>query len=300
MKIKATLLILALLTLHGCTANNNNNNKNKPKVAASIFALYDITRNIAGDKIEVINLLKAQSNPHAFELSPSVMIQLRDTNVLFIISHGIDNWAINASKGVDDIEIVPVDKNINLMEYQYDHEEEGHEEEETEGKDPHYWLSVQNAKIMAKNIQGKLTEISPENAVYFDENYEKFSQELDSLYDYGKAKLSSLENNKMIVFHESMNYFANEFGLDIVGVFEPSPGIQASPKFLKDIYDTAKNHQVKALFSEPQLPSATIKPFTQDLNLKLYVLDPMESSTDQNSYIKIMKKNIDTIEEALK
>ncbi len=41
-----------------------------PKVAATIFPLYDIVRNIAGKKLHVSLLVPPLASPHTFEFTP--------------------------------------------------------------------------------------------------------------------------------------------------------------------------------------------------------------------------------------
>jgi zinc transport system substrate-binding protein len=301
--IKLLTPALLLLMLFGCT-DNSINTDGKPKVAATIFPIYDITRQIAGEQMVVINVLDPRKSPHTFELTPSDIIKMQDVQVVFTVSHGLDNWAARISESIGNIEEYPVDKNIELKNYVFDnHEDEEEDEEEHEDEyniDPHYWLSTANAKIIAGNIKDKLIQIDQENAAYYEQNYQEFTEALDQTRQKGIEMLSNLENNKMIVFHESWNYFAEEFGLEIVGVFEPTPGVQARPQFMKEIYDTAVNNNIKALFSEPQLAKDVVSSVAKDLNMDLYVLDPLGGIEGRNSYIRLMDYNIETINTALK
>ena len=39
---------------------------------------------------------------------------------------------------------------------------------------PHYWLDPDNGRRMAKGIAGKLGEMDPEDAAYFQQRYQDF------------------------------------------------------------------------------------------------------------------------------
>ncbi len=133
----------------------------------------------------------------------------------------------------------------------------------------------------------------------YKENLDQYLSELDSLHNDLAGKLNELNSRDLIVFHDSWNYFAKEFDLNVAGVFQISPGKEPTPKFLKNLYKTAEELKVKAIFSEPQLSSAVLEPFINDLGLKLYVLDPLGGLGERDSYLGTMRYNADTIYDAL-
>jgi len=123
--------------------------------------------------------------------------------------------------------------------------------------------------------------------------------ELDSLSTRIRAHIDMLPDKKMITFHDAWAYFAEEFGLEIVGTFEPFPGKQPTPRYLAELQDVARRNKVKAVFSEPQLSDQAIASFVKDIGLELYVLDPLGGIEGRDSYIKLLTYNTDVIVEAL-
>ncbi len=268
----------------------------KVKVATTIFPLFDITRNIGKDKVEVINILPPGVSPHTFSLRPQDIKKLDRTKVIFVIGE-MDDWAQEVVPFLDGIEICPVSKGINLksshLYLKEDHHHHGN-------FDPHYWLSLTNAKIIAENITKKLSLIDPQNREYYQKNLKDYLSEINNTRTQIINLLSSLSNRNMIVFHDSWNYFADEFNLKIVGVFTPAPGKEPSPEYLKNLYDTAQQYNIKAIFSEPQLSSEVIDSFIEDLGLKVYVIDPLGGENSQSTYLKTMLSNAQIIYKALK
>ena len=297
-------LVGVFLTGCGLDLNSGQSVDDKLTVATSIYPLSDIAANIGGEKINVVNILSAGSSPHMFELNPSDVKKISQAKILFSIGHGLDAWTNDVVNSAPDVEIFVVDEGIDLMEFGFEHGDEHEDEHENsvdgENKDPHYWLSADNAKIMAENVAAKLSLLTPENKEYYEANLAAYVKELDDVKKEITGKLAQIKSRKLIVFHESWNYFAREYDLEIVGVFESAPGIEPTVKYLKNLYDVAKEHNIKVVFSEPQLSPETIKPFVEDLKIKLFVLDPLGGLGDKNSLIKILKYNADTLYEALK
>ncbi|MFZ6014779.1 MAG: metal ABC transporter substrate-binding protein [Patescibacteria group bacterium] len=310
------ILILGILIF----SNQNqflDDDSGKLKIAATIFPVADIASNIGGDNVEVKTILKPGASPHTFEVTPSDIKSLQDAKVIFAIGWPLDNWTDDILAVDENVKLVKVDNGIEMhlfMENHHhdedadheDHDEYGHEEdheaedhEEGAMKDPHYWLSVKNAKIIAGNIADVLIEQDPANKMEYQNNLQNYLNELDELEVDLKNELQGLEKRELIVFHESWNYFAKEYGLKIAGVVQLSPGKEPTPAQLAELHDAAGEHGITAIFSEPQLSPDTIRPFVEDLNLDLFVLDPLGGVDGRDSYIQLLKYNAQTIKQAL-
>lgn len=264
----------------------------KIKVAGTIFPISDIIKNVAGDKVEVINILPAGASPHTFELTPKQIKELSGVKAIFVINYGLDNWMEKIKDSVPGAELVVVDQGINLLRM-------GNEEESTTGKDPHYWLSVFNAKIIAENINNSLVEIDSKNSEFYNNNLNNYLSELDKLDLDIKEELKDLKTRNIVTFHEAWGYFAKAYGLKVEATVEPFPGKEPTIQYLEDLNKIIKDNNIKVIFSEPQLSNETIKPFVNDLGLKLYVLDPIGGVEGRNSYVEMMKYNAKVFREAL-
>jgi len=263
----------------------------KPKVAGTIFPLFDIARNIVGDKMDAVQILPPGASPHTFELTPQQVRQLQGGKVIFKIGHGLDDWTNTIADVLPDAKMVVVDKGIKLI-YSGGEEEHG-------GANPHYWLSLSNGMIIAKNIEEEAAKLDPQNEVYYKTNLDAYLAKLEAAEKEIAGKLGNLPNKNLITFHDAWVYFAEEFGLKIVGNFEPSPGKQPTPRDMAELEQKVRQYHIKAVFSEPELSSAAIEPFVKDMGVKLYVLYPLEGLGGQESYIAVLEYNADIIAKAL-
>lgn len=263
----------------------------KPKIAGTIFPLYDIARNIVGDKMDVVQILPPGASPHTFELTPQQVQQLQGARVIFKIGHGLDDWTNTIADILPGANMVVVDKGIKLI-YSGGAEEHG-------GANPHYWLSLSNGMVIARNIEGEVVKLDPQNQSYYKTNLDAYLAKLEAAEKEIAGKLSNLPNKNLITFHDAWVYFAEEFGLKIVGNFEPSPGKQPTPRDMAELEQKVRQYHVRAVFSEPELSSAAIEPFVKDMGLKLYVLYPLEGAGGQASYIGVLEYDADIIVKAL-
>ncbi|MDD3887543.1 MAG: metal ABC transporter substrate-binding protein [Patescibacteria group bacterium] len=285
------ILLICFFVLIGAGCKKESNGK--LRVAVTIFPLFDITKNIAGDKIDVIQILSVGASPHTFELTTAKTKELQNVSDIFMIGYGIDNWASSVKKTVGNVNVVTVDKNIDLRTAEGD---EGLPE--YGNKDPHYWLSIDNAKEISKTIEQELEKIDPVNSQYYKDNLDQYLAKLDEAKKNIDSDLKNINFRKLVTFHDAWEYFADEFDLDIVATFEPFPGSEPTPKYLQDLSNTVKKENVKAIFSEPEFSNETIKPFVNDVGLQLYILDA-EGNYYGNSYIENMEGNAKIMREAL-
>lgn len=304
-KIIVIVLSAFLVFAYQSCAKAPSTARESPAVAATIFPLCDIARNIGGDKIDVIEILPAGASPHTYALAPRQVRQLEGVKVVFSVGHGLDDWTNSILDALPAVKRVVVDKGVHLKEYASQGEHEGEhtqteaEHHHHEGANPHYWLSIDNGKIIARNIADEVMQLDPANADYYRTNLDTYLSKLDAAKQGIEARIRELPSKKMIAFHDAWFYYADEFGLEIVGTFEPSPGKQPTPRYLAELHKKARSHNVKAVFSEPQLSNETIAAFVGDIGLKLHVLDPLGGVEGRNSYIELFNYNTDIITGAL-
>ena len=295
------LLIIFLVGLLGLSfylgfiKNGSVNDSEDLKIAVSIFPLYDITKNIAGDKAEVVLMLPVGASEHTFEPTPKEQEQLSNADLVLLIGHGIDVWVEKLVPSGIGVDVVKVDKNIELKLLGA---EEGIEEG-GDGFDPHYFLSITNAMIIADNVADELSKEDPANSQYYKGNSYKYKTRLGQLKQELQQKIVSLSDPNIVTFHEAFVYFAEEFNIEIVASIEPFPGKEPTPQYLAEVKSIVEENEIKVLFKEPQLSDSVISALASDLGVTIYTLDPVGGMEGRDSYEKLIEYNVNTIIEAL-
>lgn len=296
MKIKSTSILFLIaaiccILLFSCKRNAAPADTNGTlKVAATIFPIADIARNIGGDKITVITIMPPGASPHTFEPTVETIRQANGVKALFKVGCGLDDWAqkITGSLG-GDITVIEVAKDVPLR-----HFEDG-------SADPHYWLSLANGGIIAKNIADGLIGLDPVHKDYYLQNLAAYQAVLVKEDAAIKAKLATLTNKTFVTFHEAWFYFAQAYGLTVAKAFEPFAGKEPTAEFLAHFIDTIKKNNITAVFAEPQFSPESIQQVANDLRLKVRIIDPEGGGTPEtSSYVGMMRSNTNVIYEALK
>ncbi len=318
------LVIIAMVWFVVATRSSNNRSvKNtQPVVAATIFPLAAIAEQVAGDYVSVVTVLPPGASPHTFEARPSDIRALESADAVFAVGYGLDAWVLELVDHDSEDKIVQLDAGVDLLDFAEGHEHEaddevhdedehmdnGHDEHEHESDghhheagsvDPHYWLSIHNAQHIAENIVLELSSLYPEFADGFAQNAREYDEVLVETDAAMRALLRDLPSNELITFHDSWNYFATEYGLEIAGVFESSPGKEPTAQYLSDLYATAQEHEVDVVFTEPQLSSGVVEPFVKDLGLSIATLDPLGGLDGRKTYTELMLYNAQVVHDAL-
>lgn len=261
----------------------------KLKIAATIFPLSDIAANVGGDKISVITILPAGASPHTFEPKIETIRQASGIKALFKIGHGLDEWGQKLVESLgNDISVIEVSKGIALRKF-------------PDGSvDPHYWLSMANASVIAQNIAEALIKFDPANKDYYLKNLVAYQQQLSKEDQAIKEKLAGLKQKSFATFHEAWFYFAKEYSLEVAEAFEPFAGKEPTPEFLANFIKTIKEKHVKVVFAEPQFSAEAIQQTAKDLGIKIGTLDPEGGGMEQTkTYINMMRYNAQTVYNAL-
>lgn len=253
----------------------------KLKVATTIFPLYDITRKISGDLIEVVLILPPGANPHTFEPNPSTVKNIQGSRIVFKIGHGLDDWIDKISKINNQRKLITVDKDINLIK-------------EDDQVDPHYFVSLRNTPTIAENILKEIINLDPQNQPSYTKNYQDYVERVKKQDDFWLKKMKTATNKKIVTLHDAWRYLARDYDIEIVGSFEPE-GKEITPKRLAKLQISIKQNSIKTIFSEEQLKSNILENFAKDNNLKVLTLYQLENNNYNTDYADNLEQNINLI-----
>lgn len=257
------------------------------RVAATIFPLADIAREVADGAVEVVSILPPGASPHTFEPTPDKVRRLSGARALFVVGHGLDDWAVRVARGVGVTRVVPVDSGIRLRRG-----EDG-------AVDPHYWLSIENGKAIARSVAAELERLLPARRPELRRALAAYLERLDAADAEIRRTLSDLPTRRIATFHDAFGYFADAYGLEVVAVFQPFPGKEPSPRFLREFHRKIRASGVPVVFFEPQLSVDAIRPIARDLGVTLSLLDPMGGLPGRDGYIPLMRFNAAQVKRAL-
>ena len=307
-KLLSLLLIIPMLLAIGCSKEKKGqeNFEGKIKIYTSVYPLYDFTKKIGGDKVDVTNLVPAGTEPHDWEISTSDIINLENADMLIYNGAGIENWTDKVISTLENKDIVYVKTSQGLDIHKIDDKDNKESKEHNHGTyDPHTWLSIKNAKQEMGNIKNALVKYDPNNANYYEDNYEKYSKKFDELDEKYSDTLGKIKNKTIIVSHEAFGYLCEEYDINQQGIEGLAPDSEPDPARMSQIIKFAKKNNVKTIFFEELVSPKVAKTIAKEINAKTEVLNPLEGLSEEQinkgeDYFSIMEKNLQVLYESMK
>ena len=284
-------IFIFILLLTGCTPSAP-----PAQIAATTLPVYEFTLRLCeGTDISVTRLVtEPVSCLHDYSLNVQQTKAAEAAEVIVQSGAGLEEALEDMLINKD--AIIDASAGIPLLCGAEEHREAHHDHEHSHAKDPHIWLSPENAKLMARNICTGLIGQYPQHAQTFSANLEALLAELDALQAYGDDQLAGLSCRELITFHDGFAYFADAFGLTILEAVEEESGSEASARELKALIQLTREHDLPAIFTEANGSCSAAEVIARETGAKLFTLDMAMSG---NSYFDAMYRNIDTIKEAL-
>ena len=105
-----------------------------------------LQKKIGGDKVEVINLVPAGTEPHDWEPSTKDLIEMEKSDIFISNGAGMEQWVDDVLESLDTEELTSVGsiqrdqvtKRSGCTEHDHEHNSEN---------DPHVWLDPQECKV---------------------------------------------------------------------------------------------------------------------------------------------------------
>jgi len=166
---------------------------------------------------------------------------------------------------------------------------------------PHYWLDPENARIIARGIAQRLSELVPAVTNSFQQNLQSFENSIDQKMIEWKRALSPYQGEKIISYHSTWSYFVKRFGLEIVGQLEPKPGIPPTPSHLQSIIEKVRSENVKVILNESIYQEDAAK-FIAERTGAVVVAAPVSvgGSPEVKDYVSLMDEIVRKLTEGFK
>lgn len=237
-------------------------------LAVSIEPQRKMLEEIAGPQYEIITMLGKGSNPETYE--PTVSQKMKASKAKAYFSVGYLPFEQIITKDLpEDVCIVNTSEKIKPITGTHSHGGDVHQE-----PDPHVWSSFKNAKAMAESMTKKLCEINSDSIEKYQQRYSIMINRLDSL-DKTVSNLL-IENNchAFAVWHPSLSYFANDYGLHQLSVGQESK--EASISNIAEIIQEAQKDSVKVFFYQKEFDSRQAENISKEIGAILIPISPLE------------------------
>lgn len=290
-------IIIAIWIAAGVTACSSGtaDEEGKINVMTSFFPIYDMTRQIGGEHVNVTNMIPTGIDPHDWTYRSQDLVNMTDAQLFIYNGAGFDDWWVDemlTSLGARKPAVAVASEGIELITHRHG------------DVDPHVWLSPASALKIAENIKNALVAADPEHATDYEENYALLQNELELLHADYEAALTDAPRKEFVTSHQAFAYLARDYGLTQLSVMGLTTEAEPTSQDIKRIVDFIEEHDVKYILFEELASPELAKTLANDLGIELLSLHPIEGLTKQQeeageTYISLMRHNLAALQLAL-
>lgn len=329
------LAVIALLAVPLATAPRASAQDGEPvKVVATFSILADWVQQVGGDRVEVVTIVPAGGDAHAFDPNPDQVGQIADADLIFEVGAGFETWLddmvaasgstaqrVVVSDGLDLIGANREGEEVHEEEHDDASPEAGHQDEhEHEGSpaardehehgevDPHIWHDVTNAIAIVETIRAQLGMADSVNAATFDVNASAYTAELTELDTFIREQTGALpeDRRKLVTSHDTFGYYARAYDFEITGTALSSLTTESGDPPASEIaalVEQIRSAGVPAIFAENVSNTDLMQSIADEAGVTLaptlYTDALGEPGSDGETYIAMMRYNTTTIVTAL-
>lgn len=287
--------VLVLLLASGCGSEDGSADGEAPTVVASTGIVADIVSEVAGDGVEVVQLVPDGVNPHDYAPSAKQQQELSEAELVVYVSPALE-------------QALPLDgaaAELALAEHAGDGRTapEGEPTVDEQRADPHFWLDPTRVAAALPALAAALAGIEPSDATGFERRAAEYATDLERLDAELRRQVETIptEDRKLVTSHDVMGYFADHYGLRVIGApFGLSPEAEASAGQLAELIDSVEDEDVPAVFAQQGDDPEVLRRLADEAGVAVVDDLLLESLGEEaDTYVEMMRYSTAKIADAL-
>lgn len=294
------LSLLVSLLLFGACSNKEEAAKTDGTVVTTIGMIADVSRQIAGDHQEIINLIGEGIDPHMHQPSKSEIDKIQRAGLVLynglFLEGKMGTILKNRADQGNPVSAVAEGIEIQVMG--------------SSVPDPHLWMDVSIWSKVAKKIGDELAAFDSKNADEYQKRRKEYQIKLNDLHTYALMVFPTIPKKQrvLVTAHDAFSYLGRAYGIEVRGIQGISTESEAGTKDINDLVTYLVDNKIPAIFVESSVSEKSVKTVIEGAAEKGHTVtiggelfsDAMgPAGTYQGTYIGMMDHNITTIVNAL-
>jgi ABC-type Zn uptake system ZnuABC Zn-binding protein ZnuA len=256
-RIAGLVAALVAASLAACGAGGPPSRGGELTLVATTTQLGDLARAVAGDRAQVRQILEPNSDPHAYEPRPSDVRAVAGAKVVVRSGGDLDAWLGDVLRNAGSSA-----RTITILDGL-----------RARGADPHWWQDPRNAEIAVRRIRDALSAADAGGRPTYAANASRYLVRLRALDRAIAACMSRIpaRDRRLVTDHEALGYYADRYGIDVVGTVIPalSSQAQASGGEVVRLARTIRAAGVTTIFPESSLNAKLTKAIAREAGARV-------------------------------
>ncbi|MFP5332804.1 MAG: metal ABC transporter solute-binding protein, Zn/Mn family [Acidimicrobiia bacterium] len=277
-----TVLSATALVVAACGGSGEAASEDRLTIVATTSIAGDLVSQITGDGADVSVLIPVGADPHDFQPSSQQVAELQSADLVVAWGLGLEEGLVDVLEAAeaDGVRVLQLSALLDPIEFASgqgdEHSDDEHSDEHTDDEhtddehsddeyadehsedehdhalDPHTWTDPVRMAEAARLIGDALAEIAP--GVDTQERAEGLATEMMDVHDQITEILAAIpeDRRKLVTNHDSLGYFAERYGFEVVGVAIPGGSTLTSPSSsqVAELVHAIEEAGVTVLFAE--------------------------------------------------
>ena len=172
--------------------------------------------------------------------------------------------------------------------------------------DPHFWFDPLRVQVAVNDIAERLATLDPDRGDTYRANAAAYNAHLAELNLWAEQQVNTVpeERRLLVTSHDSLGYFANLYGFEVVGVIlSITTEVEPSAEDLTHLIEEVKELGVPAVFGETTVSERLATAVATESGVKLVRLYSGSlglAGSGAETYIEMMRTNVTRITEAMR
>lgn len=264
----------------------------------------DLARQVGGEYIEIVEVMKAGQDPHLFMPSPSDLQAVEGVKLLLVMGKGLEQYLATLRDGLrPGQEIFEIGRMIPSLRMEDDMALFACCPAHALGSiDPHWWHSPRNMNRAARLVADAFAGASPEHADAFRARARDYGARMDELHRWARSEFRRVPQSRrrLVTAHAAFNYLCSEYRIRATPVLGLSSLEQPRPGQVRHVIETLRNENLPAIFPESTANPAILASIAEEAGVRLG--RPLKGDTpspEDPTFEAMFRHNVESIVEAL-
>lgn len=288
------LAIAVIVGLAACSESPSSEEAAAPRFVTTIPPFEMILRPVVKGRGVVDRLVEPGASPHTYDPTPSDLRAASNATALVYGAEHLDGWLANLSgqRRIALLDFVPPNGRLQF-------ESDGHGSE-SQTVDPHFWTDPQAVIGLLPPLTDTLCAIDARGCSTYRANADSFATVLSALDARLHTMMQPVRDTPVLLAQPFFRYFLHRYGPRLVGIVEPRPGTEPTPRQLLAITDAARTSGARFILTQQSLSDRTAAAVGDVSSLPLVALDPLGGTEAGTSYAELLLFNAQILGDALR
>ncbi len=239
-------------------------------VFATMPAVWDFVRQVAGENMDVIDLVPVGEHGHDWNPEPGTVQEL-DRADGFVYLRDFASWQDDAAEQLREEGVVVIEASEGIEFF----------DSPAEDNDEHWWMDPIECQNGVENIAEGIAEIDPDNAAEYEANAAAFNEELGAIHEEFEEIVERADLNELVVgTHDSFQWWNRRYGIDIYSPVGTSPDDAASPRDVQEIEGLIEEFGIAHILYDVGEPATLARTLADETGADILPLSPVETQID--------------------